>query len=195
MTIATDSPRQTLEQMIVDATHDASDVLNRWTNGAMRLELGEVTDVPPEEVMSRLGFQDESLVMVLLQLQDEPTGDILLTFAESDARQLAADLLRRDRGNEEWTELEESAITETGNVLGSSYMNAIASRKNLALHPGPPQVFREFAESILEQLLLEHSMVSDSILYIATAFYRESQPLANGNVLFIPSPELKSKLD
>ena len=66
------------------------------------------------------------LTMVVLSLEGKIGGEMILTFDNENGRHLAASLLRRPVGDDpQWSDLEKSALTETGNILGCAYMNAI----------------------------------------------------------------------
>ena len=111
----------------------------RWTDGLITLSLDEVREIPLEEVCTELNLGDELLTMVVLSLEGEIGGEMILTFDEQNGRQLAASLLRRSLDTTaEWSALEKSALTETGNILGCAYMNALTRLINHELVPSAP---------------------------------------------------------
>ena len=117
---------EVLHQLFASATHDASAAMCRWTDGLITLTLDEVREIPLEDVCTQLNLGDELLIMVVLSLQGEVGGEMILTFDEQNGRQLAASLLGRPSSQDpEWNDLEKSALTETGYILGCAYMNAI----------------------------------------------------------------------
>ena len=122
----TSSRLELLNQLLASATHDASAAMCRWTNGLITLSLDEVCELPIEEVCSSMNINDEQLTMVALHLEGEVGGDMILTFDEQDGRRMAASLLGKESTpGQQWSELEKSALTETGNILGCAYVNAL----------------------------------------------------------------------
>ncbi len=68
----------------------------RWTNGLITLSLDEVREIPLENVCAELNIGDDLLTMVVLSLEGEVGGEMILTFDEQNGRQLAASLLGRE---------------------------------------------------------------------------------------------------
>ena len=98
----------------------------RWTGGLITLTLDEVRDVSLERACEESSLGEDLLTMVVLALEGELGGVLLLAFDEENGRQLAATLLRRPPQEGPWSELEKSALTETGNILGCAYLGALA---------------------------------------------------------------------
>jgi chemotaxis protein CheC len=82
-----------LQHLFGVATHDASAAMCRWTDGLITLTLDEVREIPLETVCEELHFSDDLLTMVVLSLEGELGGEMLLTFDQENGRQLAASLL------------------------------------------------------------------------------------------------------
>ncbi len=186
--------QQTLErirQLFTLATHEASAAMSRWTQGAITLELETVQEVPLERAIDQLGLGEELLTMVVLTMDDELGGSIILCFDEENGRKLAATLLRRPlEPSAEWTELEQSALTETGNILGCAYMNAINRVVSRELVPSPPFFIQDYGASVLQQALMEQALYSPEVLLCRTRFLQEQQQL-NWHVILVPTQELR----
>ena len=173
------------------ATHEASAAMCRWTGGMISMRLDEVREIPLEEVCIEFDFGSDLLTMVVLSLQGDLGGEMILTFDECNGRQLAATLLRRDVVEEpEWTALEKSALMETGNILGCAYMNALTKLVGTQLIPSPPTFLQDYGASVLEQALMPQAMTCDNVLICRTTFERQGEEL-NWNVFFVPSNELR----
>lgn len=184
-----------LQQLIASATHDASAAMCRWTSGLITLSLDEVREVPLEEAAAALNLGDDLLTMVVLTLDGEVGGTMILTFDEQNGRDLAATLLNRQPGEPgtPWTNLEKSALNETGNILGCAYMNALTRLIGAELVPSPPMFMQDFGASVLEQALLQQAATCDTATLCRTTFQRGGQNL-NWNVIFLPSSGLRQAL-
>ena len=183
-----------LHQLFASATHDASAAMCRWTNGVITLSLDEVREIPLEEVCAEFDFGDELLTMVVLTLEGDVGGDMILTFDESNGRQLAASLLSSPVGEqEEWSDLEKSALNETGNILGCAYMNALTRLIDAELVPSPPYFLQDYGASVLQQALMAQAVTCDRVLVCRTSFHREGEEL-NWNVFFVPTQGLREAM-
>ncbi len=184
-----------LEKLFASATHDASAAMCRWTDGLISLSLDEVKEIPLEEVYTELGLGDELLTMVVLSLEGEPGGEMILTFDDVNGRRLAATLLGQSyEPSGEWTELEKSALTETGNILGCAYMNALTRMIEHKLVPSPPYFIQDYGISVLQQALMPQVMHSDMVTICRTIFRREGEALS-WHVLFVPTQELRELME
>jgi chemotaxis protein CheC len=184
-----------LHHLFASATHDASTAMCRWTDGLITLTLDEVREIPLEDVTTELNLGDEMLTMVVLSLEGEIGGEMILTFDEQNGRQLAASLLGRPVGdNPQWSELEKSALTETGNILGCAYMNAITRLIDRELVPSPPYFIQDYGASVLQQALMVQALTSDRVLICRTGFHKQGAEL-NWRVLFVPTASLRQSME
>lgn len=185
---------QFLHHVLSTATNHASAAMCRWVNSVITLTLDEVAEVPLDEVLCTLDAGEELVTAVVLTLEGNHGGQLLLMFDEENGRQLAASLLGREpRTEPEWTDLEKSAICETGNILGCAYMNALTKLVDTELVPSPPYFLQDYGASVLGQALMSQAMTMDKVLICNTRFHRDGEDL-NWNVLFVPSHELRTKL-
>jgi len=183
-----------LQELFASATHDASAAMCRWTDGVITVALDQVRQVALEEVAVELALGDEPMTMVVMTLDGEPGGSIILMFDDLNGRQLAASLLGRAAGTEcEWSELEKSALMETGNILGCAYVNALTRLVGMDLRPSAPYFIQDFGASVLEQTLITQAAAGDSLLLCDIAFRRQGGKL-DWRVVFVPTPSLQESL-
>ena len=154
-----------LHELFASATHDASAAMCRWTDGLITVTLDEVRQIALEEVSVELDIGDELLTMVVLTLQKEVGGNLILVFDEPGGRQLVASLLGREAGTEpEWSDIEKSALTETGNIFGCAYVNALSRLIGTDLAPSAPYFIQDFGASVLQQAVMAQALTSDTLL-------------------------------
>jgi chemotaxis protein CheC len=195
VTCTTDPKLAVLHQLLASATHDASAAMCRWTDGLITLSLDEVREIPLEDVCPELNLGDELLTMVVLSLEGELGGEMILTFDDENGRQLVGSLLGRETAhNPEWTDLEKSALTETGNILGCAYMNAITRLIDHELVPSAPYFIQDFGASVLQQALMAQAMTTDTVLICRTGFHREGEEL-NWRVIFVPTDSMRRAME
>lgn len=186
---------EVLERFFAAATHDASAAMCRWTNGLITLTFEEVREIPLADAFAELDLNEQPATMVVLTLDGEVGVRMILLFDNDDARQMAASLLGRGVSQEEeWSLLEQSALTETGNILGCAYMNTLVRLIDTELVPSPPYFIQDYAASVLEQALLAPAMTSDSVLICQTGFRREGKQL-DWRVIFIPTEALREAME
>jgi chemotaxis protein CheC len=108
---------------------------------------------------------------------------------------LAASLLGRPSNvASPWSDLEKSALTETGNILGCAYMNAITRLIDRELVPSPPYFIQDYGASVLQQALVAQASANDLVLICRTVFRREAEQL-DWRVLFIPTEGMRRAME
>jgi len=192
-----DDVRKTLDvlhELFTSATHDASAAMCRWTDGLISVTLDEVRRTPLEEVAQTLELGDELLTMVVLTLEGEVGGNLILVFDDVNGRQLAAKLLRQPIGSTpEWSPLEMSALTETGNILGCAYVNALTRLIGTELVPSAPYFIQDFGASVLQQAMMAQAVSTDELLLCRIGFHREDEEL-DWHVIFVPTPAMQEAM-
>jgi len=186
---------EVLRELFASATHDASAVMCRWTDGLITVTLDEVREIALEEVATELNLTDDLLTMVVLSLQGEVGGNMILVFDDWGARQLAASLLNREPETDpEWTEPEKSALTETGNILGCAYMNALTRLIGVDLVPSAPYFIQDYGASVLQQALMAQAMTCDELLICRIGFRFNDEQL-DWRVVFVPTPSMREAME
>ena len=185
--------------LIAAATHDASAAMCRWTGGLVSLTLDEVAELPLETASAEFGDCEEPLAMVVLSVEGDQGGTMILAFDERHGRSMAGAILGRgvaplaaDPGP--WTPLETSALCETGNILACAYLNAITRLLGVPLVPTPPRFLHDFGPCVMEQAIAAEAFADatcESILVCRTRFQAEGIELA-WNVAFVPSAGLRT---
>lgn len=182
--------RNSWELIFAPAIEKASSAMSAWTNGEVSLALDEVREVAVEEVAEALDLGDELSTMVMLAVGGAMGGQLILTFDRENACRLIGSLLNRDvELDQEWGELETSALQETGNILSSAYLNAITALTGRRFWPSPPLVTEDYAMSVVEQAVMTQAVTEDRVLLCRTRFSRLGKRV-EWNVIFVPSPEL-----
>jgi chemotaxis protein CheC len=184
-----------LRELFSSATHDASAAMCRWTNGLITVALDDVREIALENISDELEISDELLTMVVLTLEGELGGTLILVFDEQNGRQLAASLLNQAVGTEpEWSELEQSALTETGNILGCAYINALTRLLGKNLVPSPPCFLQDYGFSVLQQAVMAQAMTSDTLLLCNIGFHRRDEAL-DWRFVFVPTLSMRQAME
>ncbi|MEX1041022.1 MAG: chemotaxis protein [Pirellulaceae bacterium] len=193
--VATDRRLVLLQQVFGAATSEASAAMRRWSRGEITLSLDQLREMPLEQVSRDFELGTDLTTMVVLTLQGEAGGTMILTFDEENGARLVESLTGQPcQTTEGWSELAESALCETGNILGCAYLNAITRLVGVDLIPSPPIFLQDFGACVLEQALTQQVDVVRDVMICETRFSRDGQDL-NWSVLFIPNRQLCDRLD
>ncbi|MCX8172714.1 MAG: chemotaxis protein CheC [Archaeoglobaceae archaeon] len=116
-------------------------------------------------------FEDQIVVGVVTALEDVEngrTGYLYVSFPE--AKKLAKLLI-------EDPELIDSTIMELGNILSSSFCNAIADMLGTILIPSPPSLAEDTSIAILEVIVAQIAEKSEEIIVFETELREEEDAI------------------
>lgn len=193
----TESQKRLLTLVFERGAGDASLALTRWLGLDVRLDVSEVDEVDLADASCLLGPADELVASCSMDLVGRLTGQLLLVFHDGAGLALADILLRRPLGtSSDWGELEQSAASETANIVGCAFLNSLAAHLpissphdgNEPLLPSPPTFRHEFAASLLEFALMDQAMEADSLLLVKSRFASDGAEL-DWSLLLVPSGE------
>ena len=147
-------------------------------------------------IESILGSGDTLVAGVYLQFEGEIKGNVLYILDTKSAKNLASLLLGTKQDNESkdefyagFSELEASALEEIGNILISSYLNAISSFTGLSIKPSVPYFACDMLGAILSVPLIQYGQTSDKVLFVETDFEIGHDKMKSH---FIVMPDIKS---
>ena len=135
-----------------------------------------------------LGSMGQELVAVGVRLEGALTGNLLLALPEADAEKLAVVLGFPAGGR--WEGMAESALMESGNIVGSAFVSAVGTMVGETLLLSVPTFVRGSGRACVERLV-DHA----GSIALATRFTC-GQPgnALEGLILVMPEPERIAKL-
>jgi chemotaxis protein CheC len=130
-----------------------------------------------------LGALGQDLVAVGVRLEGLLSGHLVLALPEPDAERLAAALgYPADAGG--WGPLAESALLESGNIVGSAFVSAIAQMIHGRLLLSVPAFARGGGRECLDRLVEREA----GQVALATRFTTEAPGSLEGLILVMPQP-------
>jgi chemotaxis protein CheC len=167
-------PMQTdaLREMANIGSGHAATVLSQLTGLRIMIDVPEVCVAPFDGLLGWLPRSERSLVVLATRMLGDLSGDTYFLLPEAGARALADLLLGRHVGSGvPLLEVERSSLVEAGNIVASSFMNALARSVGRLLIPSVPTL----------QVCTHgewHSAHADSeyVLLVETQFYFDAPP-------------------
>ena len=141
-------------------------------------------DLPPQVASS-----EEPVAAVLLHIFGDLTGRTLLLFPHRTAVRLAELLLRREGATEQFTDMQQSAIKEAGNIVSSAYMNALSDFTGMMLVPSPPSLAVDMLAAVMTTAYVQFGADRDYVVCVESEFFMtETEERLRGYFLLIPDP-------
>ena len=146
--------------------------------------------VPVNDTPDLVGGWEEVTLGVYLAVTGDATGHMFMVYKPETAMGLADLLMGEPPGTtKNLEEMEESALGEVGNIMGSFFLNALSDATGFSFQPSPPAVMMDMAGAILDVALSDIIQESDDALIVETGFSTEDRQI-EGTLLVMPSPDL-----
>jgi len=164
-----------------------------------------ILDIP--EVGAWVGEPHLPVVAAYVQVTGGIEGHAVLLLAEASAQAILQEMLGAwggDRpgllasgaiplGERTVSDLEASALMELGNVVITSYLNALGELTGLVAIPSVPSVAADMLEAVLNSILAEVGWSDAGVLAIRTHLQGEGAAV-EGQLLFVPAEGHLSRL-
>lgn len=141
-------------------------------------------------------ISNDRVVGLLLEIKygDRMIGYLYTIFSEKSASNIADTLLGQAPGTTTVIgEMEQSAIMEVGNILASSFCDAIAEFLGIPLLPSPPAFINDMACAVIQSSLIEICTIADDAILFRTDF-TDDQSVFEGYVILLPNPDMLGRM-
>jgi chemotaxis protein CheC len=144
------------------------------------------------EMGEALGGEEQIMAGIYLQISGDITGSIMFLLEEKSAHDLVSRLMGGGEAvfeeGQPFNEMEQSALSEIGNIIVGSYLNSLSMLTGLKIVESVPSLAMDMAEALLSVPAIEFGMVGDKMLLIQTSFSEDTE--LNG--YFVLTPDLES---
>lgn len=169
---------------------NAATSLSELLNEKVDMTVPSVNIIPFDDIFSEIGVEQVVIGVIVRVLGDIP-GNILFTLDKETALKIISSLMGSQQ--EQITEIGSSALCEIGNIISSSFMNAISKLTNLKLLPSVPAVALDMMGAILSTTFIESGQFDEYVLDLETQFLQENQKVS-GHFYYIPMPGSLEKI-
>ncbi|OWZ84252.1 chemotaxis protein CheC [Natranaerobius trueperi] len=175
---------------------NATTALSEFLGRSINMTVPEVKILPFTQVPEVVGGPEELVAGVYLNIVGEAPGSLMLLLKHDDAKKLIEILMGQQFSDEkdQLDEMAQSALMETGNIVSSSYLNALGNMTNLKVVPSIPAISVDMAGAILEVILFQvDEDISEHVILIGTEFLYEGDKI-RGHFFLIPDNESFPKI-
>jgi chemotaxis protein CheC len=177
-----------LQELASIGCGQAISALGKLTGRRFAMDVPEAwVGAEPGAIASFLGSLGGDLVAVGVNLEGPLTGDLLLALPERDAAALAEIL-----GFPGWSAMSESALMESGNIVGSAFVTAVGTLVGEKLLLSVPTLARGSGKACVERLVAHAGNVALATRFSASA--AAGGPALEGLILVMPEPERIARL-
>lgn len=166
---------------------NAATALASILSNTVSIDVPKVNIVDVNEAICELGGPEKIAIGVLGKLGGEIEGLMMFLIGSEYAHTILKVLGCPGKADpKEFSEMEQSAISELGNILISSYVNSIAELSKLTIKTSVPALCVDMIGAILSVPAIEMANVSDKIIFIEDNFVSKEYSIA-ANMLLVPN--------
>jgi len=172
-----------------NATTAIANMLNlRMDMSVPNVELMEV-----ESIGTAIGSEEQIVVGIMLGVETDINGSMMYLMDIPSAHHLVNRLMMRDpEYNEDFDEMDLSALKEIGNIISSAYLSALSGLTKLTITPTVPYISIDMAAAILSVPAIQFGMVGDKALLINTKIGDDMG--INGYFILMPEGDSYEKI-
>ncbi len=180
MTQYTDLQLDALRELANIGSGTASTALSSMLGRSVDITVPNAFVLPMADAVTAIGDAEAEVTGVVLGVVGDMGASVLLLFTPNDAKQMCGLL-----GVEAGTEIGESALMEIGNIVGTSYINALASMTGMEIEPTPPATATDMLGAIVQTVLAEKAGSGDVALLLDSELVVEDSD-ASVSFLLVP---------
>ena len=156
-------------ELQLDALRELANIGSGTASTALSSMLGRSVDIsvpkaralPIAEAVEAAGPVEQEITGIVLGILGEMQGTVLLLVPPADA-----DAMCRMLGVEPDDEFALSALGEIGNIVGTSYINALAGMTGMDIEPTPPGTTTDMLGALVSTVLAGAAMSGDVALML-----------------------------
>ncbi|KEZ88109.1 chemotaxis protein CheC [Lacrimispora celerecrescens] len=171
-------------------TGNSATALSSMLGKTVRMTLPDVQILGYNEAIKFLGDPEEIVAAILVKMSGEINGLMLFVLKLDFINQVLSILMKEEiEDYYQLNVLETSALEEVGNIIISSYVNAISSLSDVSINLSVPDIAINMLGGILSVPMVEFGYQTDKMMMISGQF------IIGGKVLhsdLLMMPEIQS---
>ena len=172
---------------------NATTAISNMLNIKINMHVPQVELLTFQKLGSAICPEEEEIVGVYLEVTQDISGSMMFLAKLDSTQALVNKLMGRPYDyKKEFDEMDLSAIKEIGNIIASSYLNALSTMTGLCIGPSVPYIAIDMAAAILSVPAIEFGKIGDNALLITTVF--GDDVMIEGYFILLPDLESYDKI-
>lgn len=165
---------------------NAATALSSMLNTKVKMGIPEVSILEFNEAVLRIGEPEELVAAIMVEMSNEISGIMLFVLKEDFAEEIVKRMLGENVVKlAEISEMDSSVLVEIGNIMVSSYINALSQLANVDIQLSVPQMAVNMLGGILSLPMAMFGIESDRIMMIEGKFTMDEKEVS-GDILLLP---------
>ncbi|MCK5040088.1 MAG: chemotaxis protein CheC [Candidatus Aenigmarchaeota archaeon] len=170
---------------------NAATALSDMVNKRIDIKVPDVSFVAIEKIAETLERPEEQVYGVLLEINGDIDGTMLLMFEKNTALRLISLLLGEEKKDVD--EMGDSTLKEVGNIICAAYLNSLADFLEMKILPSVPSSCYDMAASLLNTVAAQHAMVAHTALLTNTKLHIDKENF-KGEFILMTTPKAMNRI-
>lgn len=167
-------------------TGNAATALSSLLNEKIIMRTPDVNIMEYNQAIDKIGGPEKILVGILVEISGDLNGVMLYTLEIEFANAIIKKLLNQTIDRYDTIDnMKKSVLLEIGNIVISSYINAISTLANININVSVPAICVNMAGAILTVPMLEYGYQTDKLMTIGGEFLFSGQTVSS-NLMLVP---------
>ena len=163
---------------------NAATALSQLLGRSIDMQVPQVRLMDVADAIESLGSPDKLVVGILIRLKGDADGMIMFLLEEAFAKTIVTGIM----GERSFSLYDISVLSEIGNIMGGSYVNAIANLSGMVIDMSVPALTTDMLGAIMTVPATELSEAYERVLMISEQFLIDSVEIQS-DMLLIPTVE------
>ena len=173
----------------IGTSHPATS-LSKMLQKEIRITIPQVSILGYEEAVDRIGDMEQIVAATLVKMSGDVDGLMLFLFNLDFANTVLEKMIGESySGFETMDELANSALTEIGNIIICSYINAFSQLVNVDIELSVPSATINMLGGILTVPIAEYGYETDKLMYCNADFVMDGKNLSDWLLML---PDIRS---
>lgn len=174
-------------------TGNAATAVSSLLQSDVKISLPDVKILGFNETVNVLGSPEEPVAAVLVQMSGDINGIMLFLMRIDFIHAVIETMLGKNvAGYSDLDEMDMSALTEVGNIIISSYVNALSSLSGMEIDLSVPAASVNMLGGILSVPMIELGLETDKIMINLGKFILEEKHLDSSLLMLPDIPSLNN---
>lgn len=183
-----------LREMGNIGTGNAAMALAEMLSTPIDISVPTVQILDYEAAMESMGGPETMIVGLLLSFDGDINGMIMFLLEKDFAHMMINTLMGEETESFDPDDpVSNSALTEVGNIMAASYVNAIASMTNMRINLSVPDMSIDMLGAILSVPAIHYANISDKIIMIQNQLQGNNTSASN-RILMLPDVDSLQKI-
>jgi chemotaxis protein CheY-P-specific phosphatase CheC len=177
----------------IGASHAAT-TLSTMLNTPIMLNVPEICITDFEHINQLISQENSAMGIFTMEGQMAKAGYVILHVPRDSVVQMTSIMLGMPIDqNRDLNEMDESAITEIGNIMVSAFLDGTAELLGIIMLPSPPRTIFDTPKNVFDLIIKESNILYDNVVFFRTELICDEHEL-NLNIFMLPNPPVLQEI-